>query len=90
MGLFFFVKLDLSFNKLMERSDSSEFLFKERTGNHFKVDFHFDELTPILDFCLDRGFFTDFKNLVDQFNNFMMVEILHLFVSQEFDVLLSD
>ncbi len=75
------MKLNFSFNKLLQGSDSSEFLFKEWAGNHFEVDLHFDKFAPILDFCFYGSFFTDFNNFTDQIYDFMMMEILHLLVS---------
>lgn len=65
MGLSFFIKLDFSFDKLVEGSDSSEFLFEKWAGDHLEVNLHFNNFAPILYISFDGGFSTDVNDLAN-------------------------
>jgi hypothetical protein len=84
------VKLHFSLDELLEGSDSSQFLFEEWTCDHFEVKFHFNESAPILDIRLYRRLSADLNDLTNQLYDFMMVQILHLFVSEELNIFFSD
>ena len=89
-GLSLFVKLHFSLDKFLEGSDSSKFLFEEWACDHFEVKFHFNESAPILDIRFYRRLSADLNDLTNQLYDFMMVQILHLFVSEELDIFFSD
>ena len=69
----------------MQRCYSSEFFFEEKTGDHLEVNLHLNEFAPALNLALQWCFMTEKYNFLDQIDQLMLVEILHLLVSEILD-----